>query len=176
MDKNTLIKMVSKIEDRVLVSRLLDKVEQCRYSSFVYSDFLSPYEAEIARKVLDKVNLNTQKRNNGIVQLCPEDVKPVPYPLFLKPSLIMCFYPYTLYKNSINILASMLLIAPTSMNATIGEKSNIESIELLKRHDLLSKLRIGASTGSVIVYSKSISLLSLDTGSQDINTLTIRTQ
>lgn len=56
MDKNDLMKMVSKIEDKVLVSRLLDKVEQCRYSSFVYSDFLSPYEAAIARKVLDRVN------------------------------------------------------------------------------------------------------------------------
>ncbi len=56
MDKNTLIKMVSKLEDRVLVSRLLDKVEQCRYSSFVYSDFLSPYEAAIAKRILDKVN------------------------------------------------------------------------------------------------------------------------
>lgn len=56
MDKNALIKMVSKIEDRVLVSRLLDKVEQCRYSSFAYSYFLSPYEATIAKRVLDKVN------------------------------------------------------------------------------------------------------------------------
>ncbi|MHB8065463.1 MAG: YlmH family RNA-binding protein [Ruminiclostridium sp.] len=56
MDKNALIKMVSKLEDRVLVSRLLDKVEQCRYSSFAYSDFLSPYEATIAKRVLDKVN------------------------------------------------------------------------------------------------------------------------
>ncbi len=56
MDKNALIKMVSKLEDRVLVSRLLDKVEQCRYSSFVYSDFLSPYEAAIAKKILDKIN------------------------------------------------------------------------------------------------------------------------
>jgi RNA-binding protein YlmH len=56
MDKNILIKMVSKIEDRVLVSRLLDKVEQCRYSSFVYSDFLSPYEAAIAKRILDKVS------------------------------------------------------------------------------------------------------------------------
>ncbi len=55
MDKNTLIKMVSKLEDRVLVSRLLDKVEQCRYSSFVYSDFLSPYEAAIAKRILDKI-------------------------------------------------------------------------------------------------------------------------
>ena len=55
MDKNELIKMVSKLEDRVLVSRLLDKVEQCHYSSFVYSDFLSPYEATIAKRVLDKV-------------------------------------------------------------------------------------------------------------------------
>ncbi len=54
MDKNELLKMVSKIEDRVLVSRLLDKVEQCRYSSFVYSDFLSPYEMAIVRRVLDK--------------------------------------------------------------------------------------------------------------------------
>lgn len=56
MDKNTLIKMVSKLEDRVLVSRLLDKVEQCHYSSFVYSDFLSPYESAIAKRILDKVN------------------------------------------------------------------------------------------------------------------------
>lgn len=56
MDKNTLVKMVSKLEDRVLVSRLLDKVEQCRYSSFVYSDFLSPYESAIAKRILDKVN------------------------------------------------------------------------------------------------------------------------
>lgn len=56
MDKNELLKMVSKIEDRVLVSRLLDKVEQCRYSSFVYSDFLSPYEATVAKRILDKVN------------------------------------------------------------------------------------------------------------------------
>jgi len=56
MDKNELIKMVSKLEDRVLVSRLLDKVEQCRYSSFVYSDFLSPYEAAIAKKILDRLN------------------------------------------------------------------------------------------------------------------------
>ncbi|QNU68472.1 RNA-binding protein [Ruminiclostridium herbifermentans] len=56
MDKNILIKMVSKIEDKVLVSRLLDKVEQCRYSSFVYSDFLSPYEAAIAKRILDKVS------------------------------------------------------------------------------------------------------------------------
>lgn len=55
MDKNELLKMVSKLEDRVLVSRLLDKVEQCRYSSFVYSDFLSPYEASVAKKVLDRV-------------------------------------------------------------------------------------------------------------------------
>ena len=55
MDKNELIKMVSKLEDRVLVSRLLDKVEQCRYSSFVFTDFLSPYEAIIAKRVLDKV-------------------------------------------------------------------------------------------------------------------------
>jgi RNA-binding protein YlmH len=55
MNKDELMKMVSKIEDRVLVSRLLDKTEQCRYSSFVYSDFLSPYEAAIARKVLDRV-------------------------------------------------------------------------------------------------------------------------
>ncbi len=51
-----MLKMVSKIEDRVMVSRLLDKAEQCRYSSFVYSDFLSPHEAIIAKKVLDKVN------------------------------------------------------------------------------------------------------------------------
>lgn len=56
MDKNELMKMVSKPEDKVLVSRLLDKAEQCRYSSFVYSDFLSPYEAAIAKKILDKVN------------------------------------------------------------------------------------------------------------------------
>ncbi|PYG89898.1 RNA-binding protein YlmH [Ruminiclostridium sufflavum DSM 19573] len=56
MDKNTLIKMVSKLEDKVLVSRLLDKVEQCRYSSFVYSDFLSPYEAAIAKRILGKVS------------------------------------------------------------------------------------------------------------------------
>ncbi len=55
MDKNELLKMVLKLEDRVLVSRLLDKVEQCRYSSFAYSDFLSPYEAAIAKKVLDRV-------------------------------------------------------------------------------------------------------------------------
>ncbi len=56
MKKDELIKMVSKLEDRVLVSRLLDKVEQCHYSSFVYSDFLSPYEATISKRVLDKVN------------------------------------------------------------------------------------------------------------------------
>lgn len=56
MDKSILIKMVSKLEDRVLVSRLLDKVEQCRYSSFVYSDFLSPYEMNIVKRVLNKVN------------------------------------------------------------------------------------------------------------------------
>lgn len=56
MDKNELIKIVTKLEDRVLVSRLLDKVEQCRYSSFVYSDFLSPYEVSVAKKVLDKVD------------------------------------------------------------------------------------------------------------------------
>ncbi|OPX43237.1 hypothetical protein CLHUN_27850 [Ruminiclostridium hungatei] len=37
-----------------MVSRLLDKAEQCRYSSFVYSDFLSPYEATVAKRVLDK--------------------------------------------------------------------------------------------------------------------------
>lgn len=55
MDKNILLKMVSKIEDKVLVSRLLDKAEQCRYSSFAYSDFLSPYEATIAKKVIDKL-------------------------------------------------------------------------------------------------------------------------
>jgi RNA-binding protein YlmH len=56
MDKNALMKMVLKLEDRVLVSRLLDKVEQCRYSSFVYSDFLSPYEVAIAKRILDKIN------------------------------------------------------------------------------------------------------------------------
>ncbi|HEY5584482.1 MAG TPA: YlmH/Sll1252 family protein [Ruminiclostridium sp.] len=56
MDKNALLKMVSKLEDRVLVSRLLDKVEQCHYSSFSYSDFLSPYEATIFKRVLEKVN------------------------------------------------------------------------------------------------------------------------
>ncbi|MDF2986575.1 MAG: hypothetical protein K0R50_2085 [Eubacterium sp.] len=56
MNKNEILKMVFKIEDRVMVSRLLDKVEQCRYSSFVYSDFLSPHEAVIARKVLDKAD------------------------------------------------------------------------------------------------------------------------
>ncbi len=55
MNKSELLKMVSKIEDRVMVSRILDKVEQCRYSSFVYSDFLSPHEAAVAKKVLDKV-------------------------------------------------------------------------------------------------------------------------
>ncbi|WP_024834721.1 RNA-binding protein [Ruminiclostridium josui] len=55
MDKNELLKMVSKLEDRVLVSRLLDKVEQCHYSSFAYTDFLSPYEASVAKKVLDRV-------------------------------------------------------------------------------------------------------------------------
>ena len=55
MDKNELLKMVSKLEDRVLVSRLLDKVEQCRYSSFAYSDFLSPYEVSVSKKVLDRV-------------------------------------------------------------------------------------------------------------------------
>jgi RNA-binding protein YlmH len=55
MNKNELLKMVSGIEDRVMVSRLLDKAEQCRYSSFVYSDFLSPHEAVIAKRVLDKV-------------------------------------------------------------------------------------------------------------------------
>ena len=55
MDKNELLKMVSKLEDRVLVSRLLDKVEKCRYSSFVYSDFLSPYEASVSKKVLNRV-------------------------------------------------------------------------------------------------------------------------
>ncbi len=38
-----------------MVSRLLDRVEQCRYSSFVYSDFLSPYETVIAKKILDKL-------------------------------------------------------------------------------------------------------------------------
>lgn len=54
MNKNELLKMVSKLEDRIMVSRLLDKAEQCRYSSFVYSDFLSPHEAAIARLVLDK--------------------------------------------------------------------------------------------------------------------------
>ncbi len=56
MNKNEILKMVSKIEDRVMVSRLLDKVEQCRYSSFVYSDFLSPHEAVIARRVLEKAD------------------------------------------------------------------------------------------------------------------------
>lgn len=56
MDKNELLKMVSKLEDKVLVSRLLDKAEQCRYSSFAYTDFLSPYEAAIAKRILDKVN------------------------------------------------------------------------------------------------------------------------
>lgn len=56
MDKNELLKTVLKIEDKVLVSRLLDKVEQCRYSSFAYSDFLSPYEAAIAKRILSKVN------------------------------------------------------------------------------------------------------------------------
>jgi Uncharacterized conserved protein, contains S4-like domain len=55
MDKNELIKLVSKLEDRVLVSRLLDKVEQCRYSSFAYSDFLSPYEVSITKRVLERV-------------------------------------------------------------------------------------------------------------------------
>ncbi len=38
-----------------MVSRLLDRVEQCRYSSFVYTDFLSPYEAVIAKRILDKI-------------------------------------------------------------------------------------------------------------------------
>ena len=56
MDKNELLKMVSKIEDKVLVSRILDKVEQCRYSSFAYSDFLSPYEATVIKRVLDRIN------------------------------------------------------------------------------------------------------------------------
>lgn len=56
MDKSELLKLVSKVEDRILVSRLLDKAEQCRYSSFVYSDFLSPHEAAMVKRVLDKVN------------------------------------------------------------------------------------------------------------------------
>ncbi len=56
MNKNELLKMVLGIEDRVMVSRLLDKAEQCRYSSFVYSDFLSPHEAVIAKRVLNKAD------------------------------------------------------------------------------------------------------------------------
>lgn len=55
MDKNEILKVATKLEDKVMVSRLLDKIEQCRYSSFVYSDFFSPYEANLAKKVLNKV-------------------------------------------------------------------------------------------------------------------------
>jgi hypothetical protein len=61
------------------------------------------------------------------------------------------------------------------MKATIGEKSIIENIELFINLDRLSIFLIGASTGSVMVYSKSIALLSLETGSQVINTLAMST-
>jgi len=56
MNRNELLKMVSGIEDRVMVSRILDKVEQCRYSSFAYSDFLSPHEVVVSKRVLNKVD------------------------------------------------------------------------------------------------------------------------
>jgi hypothetical protein len=62
-------------------------------------------------------------------------------------------------------------MTPISKKAMIGEKSNIDSMELLKKLDLLIIFRIGERTGSVTAYSKSTSLLSRDTGSHDINTL-----
>lgn len=55
VNKEDILKGITKIEDKVLASRLLDKAEQCRYSSFVFSDFLTPYEAALAKRVLNKL-------------------------------------------------------------------------------------------------------------------------
>ncbi len=55
VNKEEILKGIIKIEDKVLASRLLDRAEQCRYSSFVYSDFLTPYEAALAKRILSKL-------------------------------------------------------------------------------------------------------------------------
>lgn len=56
MNKNLILKKVSKLEDKLLVSKVLDKALKSEKSrSIVYSDFLDPYQKSITEKALSGV-------------------------------------------------------------------------------------------------------------------------
>lgn len=52
-DKNTILKKVSKIEDKLLVSKMLDRAERAENKGIItFSDFLDPYQKNIVEKAL----------------------------------------------------------------------------------------------------------------------------
>lgn len=59
MNKSELLEKYSKPEDKLLISKLLDKCEECkRKNIIVCTDFLDMYELKIVKKVLNTINCN----------------------------------------------------------------------------------------------------------------------
>ncbi len=56
LDKEALLKGIAKIEDKLVVSRILDKAAKAEYAGcFTYTDFLDPYQKTLAARVLSRV-------------------------------------------------------------------------------------------------------------------------
>ena len=59
MNKSELLEKYSKPEDKLLISKLLDKSEECKRKNIVtYTDFLDMYQLKIAQKVLPATECN----------------------------------------------------------------------------------------------------------------------
>lgn len=59
MDKQEIINKYSKPEERLLVAKILDKIELCKTKNkIVNTDFLDMYEKSIAQKIITGLNIN----------------------------------------------------------------------------------------------------------------------
>lgn len=59
MNKSEILEKYSKQEDKMLISKIFDKIEACRRKNIItHTDFLDMYQKKIAEKVMKKSNCN----------------------------------------------------------------------------------------------------------------------
>lgn len=81
-DRELILRRISKIEDKMLVSKLMDKAIKASHTGkFVFSDFLDPYQKRLIDKVFCSIDLIDYKYNGGyqgaereIMVFCPKNM------------------------------------------------------------------------------------------------------
>lgn len=97
IDRNSILKRISKTEDKLLISKMLDKaLKSEEIQGIVYSDFLDPYQKNLISKALSEIKSVNCTFNGGyagaereISLFCPVDMSPESFPDFKNPLKIL---------------------------------------------------------------------------------------